>query len=218
MSVEVADGAVPLAEDRNVRPAPLSALQTRGEVRAFLAERRGTCALTVRAGRHRRVRVTVGELGELPDAGVERLLQQRARAGEQTRVAHVVDVLGSAGEVHQLQGRRRRAGLLERPAHVVLDRLHVVVDARFDCLHRLRGTRIVGAGEFCGTGTHRRAQRSAGQLRRRCRQVQQPLRFDADALTDEPGLGQEAAQGRGRRAVAAVDRCQRVQRRKWLVG
>jgi hypothetical protein len=54
----------------------------------------------------------------------------------------------------------------------------------------------------------------AGQLRHRRRQMQQPLRLDADALADQSALREQAAQRRARGAVAPIHRRQRIERRQ----
>jgi hypothetical protein len=73
---------------------------------------------------------------------VERAEHGGAPSLQHARVGEVVDVLGGATEMHQLERRGIGAGVLQPLAHPVLDRLDVVVDARLDrldlCGGRLR--------------------------------------------------------------------------------
>ena len=68
----------------------------------------------------------------------------RARA-QHARVGEVVDVLGGAAEVHQLEHGGRGAALRELLAHEIFHGLDVVVDARLDGLDR--GRRVVARFE-----------------------------------------------------------------------
>ncbi len=65
MRVEVADGAVELAADRDGREELGLTLQPMHEVRDLLAERRGRRGLAVRAREHRHVREPVRELAQV---------------------------------------------------------------------------------------------------------------------------------------------------------
>ena len=120
--------------------------------------------------------------------------------------------------MHQLEGRGRGARGAQLLAHVVFDRLHVMIDARFDGLDGSGGERIRRARQRQCPLTHGGAELRAGQARRGGRQVQEPLRLDAYALADEPGLRERGTQRGSARAVATIDRGERIQRGKWLVG
>ena len=93
----------------------------------------------------------------------------RARRAQHARVGEVVDVLGGAAEVHQLEHRGRGAARGELLAHEVLDRLHVVVDARFDGLDG--GRRVLARlerqarGELAHGIGQRLLQASAARIR-----------------------------------------------------
>ena len=108
--------------------------------------------------------------------------------------------------MHELKRPGARTGGAQFLAHVVFDGLDVMIDARFDLLDGRRGERTGFARQLLGAAAHGRGDEGKRQLRNAGAQVQQPLRFDADALADESRLGQERSQGLGRRPVAAVYR------------
>jgi len=166
------------------------AREPRGEVGQLLTESRGTRRLPVSAGGHRGLRVPMGERGQLTGAGGENRQQRRPRLLQQARIAQVVDVLGGAAEVHQLESRGCGSCPGELFAHVVLDRLHVVVDARLDGFHGRRRRLGRRLRELLGARAHRAAQARTGELRHGRGELQQPVCLDADALADQPGLGE----------------------------
>ncbi len=112
--------------------------------------------------------------------------------------------------MHQLQRRGTRARSGELGADIVFDRLDVMVDARLDQLDGRGGGCSGRLGQVLRAFTYRGSKLRAGQLRRGGRDMQQPARFDADALADESALGKQHPQRRGGRAIAAVKRRQRV--------
>ena len=135
MRIEVAHRAVPLAENLHGAPAALRAAQARDEVGDLLAERRRARGLTVRARQHRHVGFAAREGGELRRALRERGEHAPARLAEEARVAQIVDVLGGAAEMHELEGGLARPRGRELLADVILDCLDIVVDDRLDGLH-----------------------------------------------------------------------------------
>ena len=85
--------------------------QARDDVREFLAERGRARRLPVRARQHRQCRRSAcAQCAQLADRAYRRLRAAASRAAlQQPRVAEVVDVLGGAAEVHELQRRRASA-------------------------------------------------------------------------------------------------------------
>ena len=81
MRVEIADGAVHLAEDDDARKRAALALEARGHIGEFLADGGGRGRLSVRSRQHGDCRIAVGERIEQRADGIERRQQQRgARA------------------------------------------------------------------------------------------------------------------------------------------
>jgi hypothetical protein len=154
------------------------------------------------------------ELGQFDRAGVERAEQRVARRVQQARVTEVVDVFRGAAEVHQLERRIRGPDRSQLLAYVVLNGLDVVIDALLDRLDGRRRCRLGRGCKLTRALAHRGRELRAGQLRHRRRQVQQPLRLDADALADQSALREQAAQRRARGAVAPIHRRQRIERRQ----
>ena len=114
--------------------------------------------------------------------------------------------------MHELEGRIGGAGPGELLAHVVFDRLDVVVDARLD---RLDGFRRGWLGRGCELAcalAHRGAEVGSRQLRHGRRHVQQPLRLDADALENKCALGEQATERCGRCLIAPIHRRERIER------
>ena len=185
--IEVADGTVPLAEDRDRRPTRPRALQPRGDVGEFLAERGGTCGLSVGAREHRQLRVLAGKRLQRRNDGIELLAEHLACAAQHARVGEVVDVLGRAAKVHELEGGGAGARGGELIAHVVLDRLDVVIGARLDRLDRGRGTRRGLFGERLGDRQHGGSEglHSGEPGGSRAGERQQPFRFDPHPLADQ---------------------------------
>ena len=108
--------------------------------------------------------------------------------------------------MHELESRITRTGRAQLLPDVVLDRLHIVIDAGFDDLHRFSGTCVGIVRELLGAFDYRDREGGSGKLRHRGRQVQQPVSLDPDALPDESRLGQNPAQRRGCCTITAVNR------------
>ncbi len=146
------------------------------------------------------IRVALGERRRAPHGAPASTSSSLPRAALQhARVAQIVDVFGGAAEVHQLQRCFGGAGRPQLLAHVVLDSLDIVIDAGLRCCLTASAACTGGSrDQRLGALAHGRLQRCTGELRRGRRQVQQPVRLDADALPDETGLRQN------RRAAAAV--------------
>ena len=56
--------------------------------------------------------------------------ENRARGGEEARIAQIIEILGGAAEMHQFQYAFARAGGEKLLPHVVFDGLDVVIYAR----------------------------------------------------------------------------------------
>jgi hypothetical protein len=163
----------------------------------------------MRAREHRPVRLAACERGELGGALLEHEDEAAARLTEEPRVAQIVDVLRGAAEVHELEGGFTRSRGRKLLAHVVLDRLDIMIDARLDGLDRRRAVRIRLAGDLTRPRARGRSQSGTVELRHRRAQMQQPRGLDPRALADESRLGEQLPQWLRGRAVAAIDRRER---------
>ena len=183
----------------------------------LLADRHGGRRLPVRVCQHRDGRTGLGEAAqavqERADRGQPHLL---GRCLDGQRVRQVVDVLGGAEDVDDLaQGRQIRAlaqrlgGGLEVFADQVLDGLDVVAG---DGLELAQALDVLGA-EVAREGAQVVAlgvgQRGRARQDRVVEQENQPLDLDVHARAVQARLGQVVRQGRGHRAVAAVQRAER---------
>ena len=115
--------------------------------------------------------------------------------------------------MHQLEGRRRRAGGGELLAHVVLHGLDVVIDARLDALDG-RGRAGVGrVGQLLARvrapASARRAPGSCGSATARCSSHSASMRMRSRM---SPASDEQLAQRRRDVAVAPIDRRERVER------
>ena len=207
---ERAGGAVELAEVLGVAdPAQLPS-QPRREDGQLLAERRRRRGLPMGMREHRYAAQLAGHLGDLVDdrsrAGQPDLLD---RALDHQRVREVVDVLGGAGEVHELAEPAVLVGRDDRGETVleeVLDRFDVVDRLPLDggeLVHlrrpELRHDAAQGRLLVVGEVPHTRHDLVVGQ-------VDEPLHLDTDPHPVEGGLGEEVDQRRHDRAVPAVER------------
>jgi hypothetical protein len=161
----------------------------------------------------------VREAAQRRDHRVDRRQQNElARAGQQPRVTQVVDVLGRAADVHQLEQGGRRASRGEPFAHVVLDGLHVVVDPLLDRLHRRRhvvagiAAASVDAGRdacgqrasrsSCGTDAAISCSHSAS-TRPRAR-ISAPADSSAAGAVSQPTIASVHGRERGQRGECGV--------------
>ena len=207
MGVEVAGGAVDLAQHLDLREARARALQPVGDVGHLLAERGGRGGLAVRAREHRpRRRARAASASTPLDDGVDRRQQDAVAATpDHARVGEVVDVLGGAGEVDELGGGGDLGVAGEALAQPVLDRLHVVVGGRLDRLDALG----VGEAEGGGGALELGARRGGEGLQRResglVGERQQPGDLDGDALAHQRELAEVILQGPSLGGVAPVE-------------
>jgi hypothetical protein len=119
-------------------------------------------------------------------------LQHEAPAFEHQRVRNVVDVLGGAGEVHELGSRRQRGVVGGAPLDPVLDRLDVVIGLGLDRLDLGTVGRCEGPNQGAqALDRRRRNGREVRQTGRRERR--EPLDLDAQALAHEGELGKNFA-------------------------
>ena len=107
--------------------------------------------------------------------------------------------------MHQLERRGRRAGLLQLIAHEILDRLDVVLDARFVFLDRGRGLRARIIRERRGARRDSRRQRRAGELWNGLCELEQPEGLDADSLANQAGLAEHRAERVSRCSVSPIN-------------
>ena len=213
VGIEISDGTVHLAEDDHGLQGGALAHKTRLHVGKFLPDRGRGCGLAMGACQHAGRRVLDLERRQCCADRVERRQQQLgARRLQHQGVGEVVDVLGSAAEVHPLQVCGRGAARSELGADPVLDRLHVMVGARLDGLDRGN----IGRGRIAGEpleplpcrGRQRR-QRPCGGTRR---QAQGPRTFDPHALAHQARLAEDGANGLEFAGVTAVERRKRLNR------
>ena len=111
MRIEIADGAVHLAQDGDALDTGALCVQARGDIGEFLADRGGGRGLAVGARQHRRRGVPRAPASRAVLAdGVEHGQQQRrARALQHERIGEVVDVFRRAGKMQPFEfGRRPR--------------------------------------------------------------------------------------------------------------
>ena len=185
-----------------------------GEVRHLLAERRRRRRLAMCAREHRHRSVPPRERAKRVDQALQARQHHRlARLAQHQGPGEIVDILGSAGEVHELQ---RRLRLLVRPelrAQPVLDRLHVVIGLGLDLLDVLG----VGFGELLGEAAQgaqrtrrKRLQFADGAL---LRERLEPRQLDPDAVADERLLAEVDPQGIEGLGVPAVEGRERRKRR-----
>ena len=101
--VEVADRAVHLR--RHHEPVDLArlTLQALAHDRKLLADRRRGRGLAVRVREHRHLRVVLRHLDDLRRHLVHRAPEDLLSVPQHQRVRHVVDVLGGAAEVDELE-------------------------------------------------------------------------------------------------------------------
>ena len=90
--------------------------------------------------------------------------------------------------MHELEHSFACANCQELLPYVVLYRLDVMADARFDLLHSWRRRLARFVGQFPGPSAHALAKLRMRQLRHVVAKVQEPVCLDADALADEPCL------------------------------
>jgi glutathione S-transferase len=210
--VVVTDRAIPFGQDLDRLQAALRALQARADIRHLLAEGGGTGALAVGARQHR----------QLGMCSCQHLQKSYQRTGlrqqhivpcrlQQPRIAEIIEVLGGAAEVHQLERCAAGAGRRQLIAHEVLDRLDVVIDALLDRLDDGWGAGGWIARQRGAPVMHGGGQISAEQPQLRSRKLAEPQGLDPNALTDQRGLGKVIAQRRGDGGIATIhgrERCQ----------
>jgi len=207
VGVVIAHGAVPFAEDRYLLPARQSALEACQYVREFFAERRRTRGLAMRPCEHRQIGMLICEL---PQRSADRgKLGEQGNSGalQHAGIGQIVDVLGSAAEMHEFEHGVARSSTRELLAHVVLDRLDVVIGALLDRLHGGGGRGGRRGRQLSRNVEHGcRNVRSGGEARRSSfGECQQPLGLDPDALADQRRFGKVLSQRQRAARVAAVD-------------
>ena len=215
MGVVVAGRAVGLTKDGNRPKTHQMPLKARHKHRELLAGGGGGGRLAVGARQHRHVRRGGGEAGDgVDDFAHGRREHFRPGPFQQGAVGEVVDVLGRAGEMHELDvpGQPIDGGdaLLDEVLHC----LHVVVGFTFqiaDALgvgHRERPPDgLTGAALVAIQWRHDRA----GWRRR---EAQQPFHLNHHPLPHQPELADDRGEGRDAGAVAAVQRRDGGERRR----
>jgi glutathione S-transferase len=205
MRVVIADRAVDLAQDLGAGDLLPLPRQARHHVGDLLAEGGGRSGLTVGAGQHRLAGQAFGHLPQLREQGVD-LRQQALVAGvlQHQAVGQIVDVLGGAGEMHELAQRGQFRLLRQALLQEVLDRLHVVVGGALDLLDaagvRLREFPSQRVQVRLGGGLERRHFGDA----RVGRQRPQPADLDDHPVTDQAVLAGDGAQAGGAAGVATI--------------
>ena len=136
-----------------------------------------------------------------------------ARLAEHQRVGKVVDVLGSAGEVDELEPALRLLVLAELRAQPVLDRLDVVIRLRLDVLDVLGVALREVFDQFPeGADSFRREGLQFLQCALGGERLE-PLELDPDPVGDERLLAEVDPQGIESLGVPAVEGGQRGERR-----
>jgi hypothetical protein len=102
MGIEVADGAVHLAENFDIAKQRGLTLDPGDKVRNFLAQGRRRGRLSMRTREHRQVGETARELTQIRCERCQRGCQHRlAGVAQHLRVGQVVNVFGGAGEMQE---------------------------------------------------------------------------------------------------------------------
>ena len=135
--VEIADSAVHLGEDLNVRDGVHHALQTHGEDSEFLTDCRRGSVLAMGTGEHRNFSPLVSKAGDRVVKLLQEVEEFLATFSQHERVARVIDVLGRAGEVHKFGSLGELGVVSHLSLDPVFDRLHVVIGGLFDVLDLL---------------------------------------------------------------------------------
>ena len=209
VGVVVADRAVDLAGHLDRGQLPALPLQPGEHVGQLLAHGGGRGRLAMRAREHRQRGVRMRHRAQGAAQPVQRRQQHLfARLPQQQRVAEVVDVLGRAGEMHELQRPRQVGVVAQAFLDPVLHRLDVVVGGGLD---------LLDAGGVGGAEVARQVAQPFHGRRRQRRQLldgrlsgqrQQPFDLDVHAGADQSGLGEDRPQRRHLAGVAAVERGQ----------
>ncbi|MCY1528772.1 hypothetical protein D9M68_638900 [compost metagenome] len=217
VGVVVAGGAVQLGQRLNGLDGGDGAVQARGHVGEFLAQRRRAGGLAVRARQHGLVGLGDSHFvqlgGELAQARHHDLV---AGTGQHQRMRGVVDVLGGAGEMDEFGGAGQLGVIRHFFLQPVFDGLDVMVGDAFDVLD--------AGGVRFGEVAHQLLQARAGGLGKgrqlgqaRIGQRDQPGHFDLDAVRHEACLRQQAAQRVAPGSVPAIQWRQGVELAK-LIG
>ena len=140
--------------------------------------------------------------------------QRIPRRPQHACVGEVIDVLGRTPEVNELECSRGRAGSGKLVSNVVLDGFHVMIRSLLDLFDFERRIHRRVEGETASNGKH--AFRKLGHSRETYRffavKREPPFGFDADALSDQGGLGEVGSKRLGAAEVAAVDRGEGIER------
>ena len=207
VSVVVAHRAVHLPGEGHRGDRAARAPQPVHHVRKLLAERRRRGWLAVGAREHRRIGEPHGERGERLDHAIERGQQHPVAPFLQHQsIGEIVDILRSAGEMHEL-GDARAFRIASQPLfHPVLDRLHVVVGLGLDGLYLcgvLLGEVLDDPFEL-GVGRFREGldlgDRWLGGER------EEPADLDCDAVAEQRGFAEAGAQRLELLVIASVQR------------
>ncbi len=206
--VVVAHRAVHLGQRPHLGDARARMLQARRNVGDLLAERGRRRRLAMRAAEHRHVGQRMCHRRELDQQRVERRQQHRlARRRQHQRMAHVVDVLAGAREVHEL-GRSFQLGVaFEAALEPVLDRLDVVVGGALDVLDGLR-LDVREAGNQRAQAFARRGRQRLEFGETRVGQRDEPLHLDLHAAVHQAELAEQRTQRCQLGGITSVERRQ----------
>jgi predicted RNA-binding protein len=215
MGVEVTHGAVHLGVELDGFDRFDDAGQTHGDVGHFLADRRRTGSLAVRARKHRNGGPAVRKFTDVIADGGEAFHESLAACGEHQRMARVVDVFARASEVHEFGGLGKFFVVSDLFLDPVFHGLDVVVGAGFDRLDffAVAFREVVGqAAQECLTVCADRSE----FFKTGFRQSDQPFDFNAHAGVHESRFGENAAQDFTLTGITTVKRTQGGKRGKCL--
>ena len=183
----VADGSIHLrGEDDGVNLPGLTA-QAMDKDCQFFPERRRACRLPVGMGEHGQGDRRLGERSERIRELVAFFPEDGEPVSELKRVRHVVDVLGGAGEVHELT-QRRGAVFRQLLADEILHGFHVVARGRFNLLNALSVLQREGVGNRLNRPTLLGSERGGFGKRGFIAKREQPRNFHAHPPLDQPEL------------------------------
>ena len=204
--VVVAHGAVHLGQQLDLGDAIARGRQAHHHVGQLLAHRGGAGRLAVGAAQHGHGSISVRQLAQLGNDGIQLRQQHRVAPRLQLQgVAGVVDVLAGAGEVHELGGGLQLGPALELVLDPVFDRLHVVVGGLLDGLDG----GAIGFGEVAqqfGEVSARFARQRLEFVETGIRQGDEPGQLHLHTALHVAQLAHDGTEGRQLGGVAAVER------------
>lgn len=204
VGVVVADRAVHLCVDLDRLDCFDDSCKTHGDVGEFLADGRRRSSLAVGAGEHRDFSPFLGVSGDHAVDLFKECNESLAAFDEHEGVGGVVDVFGSAGEVHEFGCVLQFLVVGDLILDPVLNGLDVVVGRLLDGLDGF----AVSQAEVVGEAAQERLS-MVGKVRQFGEsgfgKSDEPFNFDANSGVHECALGEDSAELVGLAGVASID-------------